>query len=498
MQVNSRSRQHLATRLQLHDESAIAMKPNPEDRAMWKPFLITAALAALIGCSRGTEEATPAEPATSSAAAAASDLPTGPAPAPNPEGTPDPAVVERLVEAGIEPDEAKFLALTTYEITQPAPDVAHLVMAYPWGDVYRAGIRARRVDASEVKPFEVLASSIEPGEVSATYRYYVNLAELPPESFATLAAPASQGWHFTDFFMASAHAQRPQQLQPYSGPNAMDASSGWMEIAYTWAVSKLQGDARKAALKRVFGDKVAKGLGAIETAGKLTGISDEARKLLAELDRLRECAENPTNPLTKKQYEQNPAEKQRILDAIAAAKASIQIGGTASISGTTGKAISGAGGAVGKVLGVVLGPLVEKSNADIKQQMKDDVQRIRNMVPSCKASYRIDFATCPGGSRETIRVCDVRKPFTVTACGGMASVAHTPSGERGGTFSFQFRGHGGMATNSGTYTLSGRPDQQLTVTYDNSPVCSTAQGMTQCHQVPSSSATWTKIDDCDE
>src|SRR5690606_35125962 len=181
------------------NSSPHAVAPKPEDRAMWKPCLVVAVLATLIGCSRGGEEATPATPASNPATA--SVLPTGPAPAPNPDGTPDPAVVERLVNAGIEPDEARLLALTTYEITQPSPDVAHLVMTYPWGDVYRAGLRARRVDAGEVKPFEVLASSIEPGQVSATYRYYVNLAELPPEAFVALAAPASQGWHFTDLFI---------------------------------------------------------------------------------------------------------------------------------------------------------------------------------------------------------------------------------------------------------------------------------------------------------
>ena len=47
----------------------------------------------------------------------ASQLPR--APEPNPDGTPDPAIVQRLLDAGIEPDEARLLALTTWSASNP-------------------------------------------------------------------------------------------------------------------------------------------------------------------------------------------------------------------------------------------------------------------------------------------------------------------------------------------------------------------------------------------
>src|SRR5688572_10018804 len=85
--------------------------------------------------------------------AAEAQLPV--APEPNPDGTPDPAIVQKLIVAGAEPDEARVLALTTWNGSSPEPGVAHVVLTYPWDDTSRIELRVRRVDASEVKPAEI-------------------------------------------------------------------------------------------------------------------------------------------------------------------------------------------------------------------------------------------------------------------------------------------------------------------------------------------------------
>ena len=114
-----------------------------------------------------------------------------------------------------------------------------------------------------------------------------------------------------------------------------------------------------------------------------------------------------------------------------------------------------------------------------------------------KKSYSIEFAQCPGGGRESMRACDISKPFTLHACGGLATISHIPSGDKGGQWTFKFQGAGGFANSSGTYALSG-PEESMTAQYVGGKVCAHAAGRTICAAPKPSSVTWTKIDDCEE
>ncbi|MCR6663956.1 MAG: hypothetical protein NVV60_12615 [Luteimonas sp.] len=114
-----------------------------------------------------------------------------------------------------------------------------------------------------------------------------------------------------------------------------------------------------------------------------------------------------------------------------------------------------------------------------------------------KKSYRIQVAQCPDGRWESMDVCDVSKPFTVTACGGMGSVAHTPTSDRGGTYAFKFQNHQGIADSSGTYTLAGTEDE-FTARYTSPQICARVGGKTLCTTPNMGTVTWTKIEDCDE
>ena len=110
-------------------------------------------------------------------------------------------------------------------------------------------------------------------------------------------------------------------------------------------------------------------------------------------------------------------------------------------------------------------------------------------------AYRIDSVTCPGGGHESIQACDITKPFTNTVCGGMADITHTPTSDRGGTWSFVFRGAGGTADSNGTYTLSGS-EASLTEHVVGNKICVHAGGRTICTTPRPSTSTWTKIASC--
>lgn len=140
----------------------------------------------------------------------------------------------------------------------------------------------------------------------------------------------------------------------------------------------------------------------------------------------------------------------------------------------------------------------ERASIDFESRSKRGVGKATLAFDTEKRpSYRIDFAQCPGGGRESMRACDVSKPFTVTACGGTASITHTPSSDRVGTWTFKFLGAGGFADATGTYTLSGT-EESLTQHLVSNKVCGHAAGRTVCATPKPSTATWTKIEDCGE
>ena len=50
----------------------------------------------------------------------------------------------------------------------------------------------------------------------------------------------------------------------------------------------------------------------------------QSESYFGELDQLRNCAENPTNPLTKKMYQENPSEKAKVVDQINEAESQVK------------------------------------------------------------------------------------------------------------------------------------------------------------------------------
>ncbi len=134
----------------------------------------------------------------------------------------------------------------------------------------------------------------------------------------------------------------------------------------------------------------------------------------------------------------------------------------------------------------------EKAQIDFESRSKRGVGRATLEFDTSRGGYRMVGGKCP----EAVTVCDITKPFTRTACG--ATMTHVPTSDKGGTYTFEFKGGGGVvrSTGSGTYTLSGTEDQLL-ATHSSHPICASA-GMTKCYTHPPVTATWTRIEDCRE
>ena len=114
-----------------------------------------------------------------------------------------------------------------------------------------------------------------------------------------------------------------------------------------------------------------------------------------------------------------------------------------------------------------------------------------------KGGYRI-AATGDSECAEPIVVCDITKPFTNTLCGGTVTWTHTPTGDKGGDFTFRYAKGKGNAEAKGPYALNG-PEEEMTSIYTMGRICGHAAGMTACAPPRVFGAMkWTRIDNCEE
>ncbi len=389
------------------------------------------------------------------------------APEPNPDGTPDPAVVQKLIDAGVEQDEARLLALTTWNASNPEPGVAHVVLTYPWGDTSRIELRVVRVDAGDVQAAEILEASVEPGRVALAIRYYVPEADIPM-THASALPPAlrTRELDLIGLLIPAAHAQQ------FSG--------GYGQVFQRWLTETASDEVRDKLLEKMLGTKAGGRVGAainVANAGKeLHELSEKARKRLRDLDELRKCIES--NPSGAQWV---AGQKEKILKQLDAARAEIIADDTVRGVNTVTGVVAGA---LTPIVGFLTGPALAQSQDELEQLVKQRMNEIRRSAPECdKNSYVIDGV---GDCRGPWKVCDVTKPFTFAACGG--SMTHTPSSARSGSFNFNHSGVRG----DGTYTLTGDKNR-MSATYQGTVCLPTGA----CIQQPPGKAVWTQIDDCD-
>jgi hypothetical protein len=138
----------------------------------------------------------------------------------------------------------------------------------------------------------------------------------------------------------------------------------------------------------------------------------------------------------------------------------------------------------------------QSASIDFEARSRRGVGKATLDFDTKKGGYRI-AAVSSDACAEPITVCDITKPFTNKICGGTVTWTHTPTGDRGGDFTFRFANGKGVANATGTYRLNG-PDEQMTAIYQMDKICGHAAGMTVCAPPRTFGATtWTRIDDCE-
>jgi len=209
-------------------------------------------------------------------------------------------------------------------------------------------------------------------------------------------------------------------------------------------------------------DKFGPILGALGTAIDLAKIKD-ARSYFSELDSLEDCANNPTNPLTKKTFEENPEEKQKTLDALKEARSEvteITVVRGLNLAAKTGAKFTGANAA-----GKIFFDSVAKWNDKTLEQVSEGwVEDARKAVVKCDPPeppatrlngtirYRVSNSQASSSDCNSYQACWEHKEQQSGS--GTFFVKVTSSGIRGnGTGSYE---------QTRTRVITGTPEHPLT------------------------------------
>jgi hypothetical protein len=182
-------------------------------------------------------------------------------------------------------------------------------------------------------------------------------------------------------------------------------------------------------------------------------IADALKRIAAA----RDCAENPTNPITKQDYADHPGAKEEIIKKLDGM--SDEVTGDASVLFV--ELFTDAGAGLVKVapwLGFVTGPATNFIKENLGKDIEGNVQAAEQLVPPCRRiTYRVT-----GGGRVTVNgtVASIKAPFTVNGAGDGFRVVFTfTPGDATGKFgSVQYEGWGEGITMSGSgeYTITGK------------------------------------------
>ncbi len=388
------------------------------------------------------------------AAPATSGLSTGPIASVLSPVSADPGYAEQIVALGLDEATAAFMArtLSTVEVSDTHTFVVH--HAFPNGAM--GDETYHLVQGSGMSPGDppTIVTEVVGDELRYQVRYALDLAELPED----LRAQVLEGLPVLAEGTANTTTAAVRLLGlapvgPVRGVFAADAPST-VAVVVDGVISQGKSTAIGKFVK--FGEKqgftkTANSYKAFK-AGKKVWEAVEANDLIASaLDRLkalRKCAEDPTNPVTQQQYDENPDARQKVLDELTAAendiRASTAVMFTTMLVSTGSSLVKAA-----PWLGFITTPASNYVKTTNRSLIEDRVKAAERLVVPCQRSVRMT-----GGADElkvNAVVCDIGQPFTVT--GGRITLDFTPNPRDplgGGTY--RYRGDFGRFSVSGDGT----------------------------------------------
>jgi hypothetical protein len=375
------------------------------------------------------------------AAPAVSGLGTGPMASVTTPVSADPRFRDEILALGLDEATAAFMAqtLSTVDVTDAHTFVVHHEM--PSGAV--ADETYHLVRGSGINPDDppTIVYEVVGDELHYQLRYAIDPAELPDDLrtqvMTGLPVLAETGSSTTT---GSIRLLGLAPVGPMRGTFVAEAP-GTAQAIVDGVISQGKGTAIGKFVK--FGEKqgFTKSAASYKAfkAGKKVWEAVEANDLITDaldtLKALRECAENPTNPLTQQQHGEDPEARQKVLDELTAVendiRASTVVMFTTMLASTGSSLVKAA-----PWLGFITTPASNYVKQTNQYLIEDRVRAAADLVVPCQRSVRMVGGA--GDLKVDAVVCDISKPFTVT--GGKITLDFTPSPRdplRGGTYTYR-------------------------------------------------------------
>ncbi len=290
------------------------------------------------------------------------------------------AFVAELVANGVPRDDAVFLALASIAVTSGGAKSVRIVETFPTGNTVDMTITLDPNRHPEPDTLEVSYSETDDA-LAFTLSYFVPFTGMPDDVRQEIETLAASGGAILAF-----NGTRI--------PGPMTAAVDGIGVLVDGIVGKAQSDTVGAALdalKERFGINTTK-LGLAVTAGEAIqdslALNEEWAALERQLDELKQCAENPTNPLTQKAYEENPGMKDRLVQEIESARAEIARNMVVSHIGILNELAADGGP---KWLGWVIAPGTKWAKETLNDINRERLEQLRRGIPKCGEP-------CPYGS----------------------------------------------------------------------------------------------------
>jgi hypothetical protein len=311
--------------------------------------------------------------------AAPSD-PSAPIPTVDPRASADPALVAKFMDEGLSEGQAIFAALTRVDVQQLTPLSYRITQSYPTGNNAEFTVTLtpdQTVDSDAPMTATYTATG---GDFGFRLEYFIAYDDIPDDVEAEIRGP-------------SAGTNVPIRLADTGlGALALTAAEkSGIRVVVEGLVKELADAAASAfaeALDQALGlkagvDSLLNALKAGVSVDEALALRKEHGELMAKIDKLEECAKNPTNPVTKRAYQADPAQRQKILNTIAEARLEIKSNFAAIFVGmvnTTGSGLTGS-----KVLGFVLGPATAYLEQELKKLNDGWIMVLEQLITPCVA-----------------------------------------------------------------------------------------------------------------
>lgn len=256
---------------------------------------------------------------------------------------------------------------------------------------------------SPIQGFTISAKET-PNGLEWTYRYVVPADQLPNGALARATedgTPRRLGE--TAAVLLNAKVDQAQ-----GGPGIQVVAQGTLQEFSLEALSKIEEAMRERAGQDVekTGTPLTQSVDSILDVVDVIQTSAKYKQQKERLDGLRQCAENPTNPLTQKQYKDDPAARQRILDDVSNVETEIKANTLVEFIGSFNSTASD----ITKQawLGFIVGPLTNWANAQLGAVNDELLDNLDKEIADCGGHHAfVGTYTYPYGNHPELGIAGI-------------------------------------------------------------------------------------------